>query len=284
MEKPVKTARLSGGWYAVAAADFPKDLLRELATVPHPTFDRVLKIEGQNIVAVKTIKIGGNKLNAVFKIAVPAKNIRHWFRSFRKSKALRDFLTAQKLLEIEIPAARPLAAMWQRSLGRVVKSVYICEYLDKSWNLDTFAFQPPFILTPLQRREIAQKIATVLAAMHNNKITHRDTKAANFLVQEKDGLQIVCVDMDGIKPMRLFSRSYMMRTLWRLGAALMGTRNVRRTDFLRAFTAYCDLTNIDKDTRRKLYRKLAVKAQKKFKQKQAFWHGLGINSDRTQPL
>jgi hypothetical protein len=107
MEKPVKITELSGGWYAVAAADFPEELLREFTTTL-PTFGRILKAEGRNIVAVKTIKIGGNKLNAVFKITVPAKNVRHWFRSFRKSKALREFLTARKLLEIEIPAAKPL--------------------------------------------------------------------------------------------------------------------------------------------------------------------------------
>jgi serine/threonine protein kinase len=139
-------------------------------------------------------------------------------------------------------------------------------------------------LTPLQRREFARKIAAMLAAMHNNKITHRDTKATNFLVQEKNGLQIVCVDMDGIKPMNFFSHSRIMQPLCRLGAALMGTRNVRRTDFLRVFTAYCDLTGIDKNIRRRLYSELAAKARKKFKKKQAFWRALGINLDRTQPL
>ena len=284
MEVPVKTAKLADGWHAVAAADFPEDLLRELSIVPQPVFDRVLKTEGPNIVAVKTIKIGGSELNAVFKVAVPSKNIRHWFRSFRKSKALRDFLISQKLLKIKIPAARPLAAMWQRSLGRVVKSIYICEYLDKSWDLDTFAFQPPFILTPSQRRQFARKIASMLAVMHNNKITHCDTKATNFLVQEKTGLQIVCVDMGGIRRMSSFPHSDRMRTLWRLGAALMGMRNVYRTDFLRAFTAYCDLTGIEKSTRRRLYLKLAAKARRKFSQKQAFFRAHGINLDRTQLL
>jgi hypothetical protein len=44
------------------------------------------------------------------------------------------------------------------------------------------------------------------------------------------------------------------------------------------------LTDIEKNTRRNLYRKLAVKAQKKFKQKQAFYRALGINLDRTLPL
>jgi len=284
MKKTFKTIRLPGGWYTVVAADFPEDMLRELALAPHPVFDRVLKAEGHNIVAVKAIKIGSNKLNAVFKIAVPAENIRHWFRSFRKSKSLRDFLIAQKLLETGIPTAKPFAAMWQRSFGRVVKSIYICEYLDKSWNLDTFAFKPPFILSPSRRREFARKIAVMLATMHNNKIIHRDTKATNFLVQEKDGLQIVCVDMDGIKPRRFFLCSHIFQALWRLGASLMGTPNVHQTDFLRAFNFYCDLTGISQNTRRRFYRRLAAKAQKKFKQKQAFWHAHSIDMDRMRML
>ena len=66
--------------------------------------------------------------------------------------------------------------------------------------------------------------------------------------------------MDGIKRYLLPSRSRQYRSLWQLAASLISVPGINRTDYLRTFTAYCNLTGLGPSQRRPLYRYLAKRA------------------------
>ena len=102
----------------------------------------------------------------------------------------------------------------------------------------------------------------MLASLHKNGLWHRDSKASNFIVckDNQDKYRILLVDMDGIKRYLLPSRGRQFRSLWRLAASLMPVAGINRTDYLRTFTAYCNLTGLEPSQRRPLYRHLAKRA------------------------
>jgi hypothetical protein len=54
------------------------------------------------------------------------------------------------------------------------------------------------------------------------------------------------------------------RAMWHLGASLLNIPAVSRTDYLRTFTAYCELTGIAAERRKRLFREIAAKARVKY--------------------
>jgi hypothetical protein len=59
-----------------------------------------------------------------------------------------------------------------------------------------------------------------------------------------------------------------MQGLWQLTASVMGLPGITRTDYLRMFEIYCDEVRIPEEQRGDIYRRLAQKAQAKYRLKQ----------------
>jgi lipopolysaccharide heptosyltransferase I len=238
---------------------------------PHLLFENVgeiLKTEGQNCVAVKNLTIGDRHLKVVVKRHYPEADLRQFFRSFRRGRALRNFDTALKLLSRGIPAAAPFAALHKRRNLLTEQSIYITEYFENSSDLHTFASEQ---LSKRQvgqfaiKRQLCHQLATILAMLHKNGLWHRDSKANNFIVCKsiEGKCKILLVDVDGIKPYFPLRGSRQFRSLWQLAASLFSVPAVNRTDYLRTFTAYSNLTDLVPSHRRRIFRELSDRAKAK---------------------
>jgi len=226
--------------------------------------EKILKTEGQNCVAVKNLVIGNTQLKVVSKRHCPGPGLRQFFRSFRQGRALRNFDTAIKLLSCGIPVAAPFAALHKRSGLRTSQSIYITEFFEDSSNLYNFAAEQAGGQFAI-KKQLGNQLASILAAFHKNGLWHRDSKAGNFIVcANADGTyKISLVDTDGIKPYRLRRETCRFRSLWQLAASLLSVSAVSRTDYLRCFTAYCNLTGLEPSRRSRIFRELSALAKAK---------------------
>jgi heptosyltransferase-1 len=235
---------------------------------PHLLFEdteKILKSEGRNCVAVKTIAVGNNRLKVIIKRHYPEKGFRQFFRSFRQGRALRNFDTALKLLRLGIPVAAPYAALHKRLAPFTEQSIFITEYFEDGSTLNNFAKNQ--VEHFASKKHLCHQLASILASLHQNGLWHRDPKAANFIVRKNaDGkYHISLIDTDGIKPYFLFTQTQRFRSLWQLAASLLSIPALSRTDYLRLFSHYCNLTGIDPSRRRALFRELSDKAEAKFR-------------------
>lgn len=255
----------------VCGKNFSKTDWIHCLSQPHLLFkdvEKILKTEDLNCVAVKNLIIGNSRLKVVIKRHCPATGLRQFFRSFRPGKSLRNFKTALKLLSCGIEVAAPFAALHQRPNLLTKQSIYIAEYLENSFDLYTFCSEElpkiPFDKLAL-KKQLCHQLAVILASLYHNTLWHRDSKATNFIVcRETAGkYKISLVDMDGIKPCLLQRKSRRFRSLWQLAASLMPVSTVNRTDHLRVFTAYCNLTGLETSQRRRVFRELISLAKAK---------------------
>ncbi|MGA1980555.1 MAG: glycosyltransferase family 9 protein [Sedimentisphaerales bacterium] len=271
----IASLRLDNGWSGRAVlldaqgrkfsrADWIKCLSQ-----PHLLFEnveKILKTEGQNCVAVKNLTIGDTQLKVVVKRHYPGAGLRQFFRSFQQGRALRNFDTALKLLSRGIPTAVPFAALHKRRTLFTEQSIYITEFFEDSFTLRNFASEQLLkkqAACPERSRggqlfagkkQLCYQLAVILATLHKNGLWHRDSKANNFIVckNSKDKYKILLVDVDGIKPYFLRRKSRRFRSLWQLAASLLSVSAVNRTDYLRFFTAYCNLTGLQSLRRRRI--------------------------------
>ena len=274
--------KLNNGWSgravlsATSGRNFSRTDWTDCLSQPELLFEdveKILKTEGRNCVAVKNLIVGDSQLKVVIKRHHPEAGLRQFFRSFQPGKALRNFKTALKLLSCGIPVTAPFAALHQKRDLLTKQSIYITEYFANSSELYTFASQQlPKI--PVGRfalkKEFSHQLAAILAALHKNGLWHRDSKASNFIVVPRHGARdteheyrILLTDMDGVKRYFLRRRSRQFRPLWQLAASLTPVSAINRTDYLRTFTAYCNLVGLELSQRRRIFRELANRAKKK---------------------
>ena len=276
IRKNIKTAslKLRDGWNGrvvlsnTSGKNFSKTDWAKCLSQPQlllENVEKILKKQGQNSVVVKSLTVGTSQLKVVVKRHCRGTGLRQFFRSFRPGKAVRNFKTALKLLSYDIPVAAPLAAICQRRNLLTKQSIYITEYLENSTNLYTFVSEK-FPIDRTERfalkKQLCSQIAAILAMLHKNSLWHRDSKANNFIVHRNSATEyrILLVDMDGINRYFLWRRGHRLRALWRLAASLMPVVTVNRTDYLRTFTTYSDLTGLEISQRRRIFHKLAHKA------------------------
>ncbi len=276
-DKNIKTTciRLGNGWngkvalYRARGDNFSQNGWAQCLSSPESLFDdveKILKIGGQNCVAVKNLKIKNNSIKAVIKRHYPGAGFRRFFRSLRQGRALRNFKTALDLISSGFPVVTPFAALQQKRGLLTKQSIYISEYLSDSSDLHSFASKSLASTKPAERlvikTQLSHQIAAVLASLHKNGLWHRDSKASNFIVYKNSEHKhrILLVDMDGIKRYVLRRRSRQFRSLWHLAASLIPVHDINLTDYWRTFTTYCDLTGLEHSQRRPLFRQLAKRA------------------------
>lgn len=264
------------GWVAVRAAGkdrFSKSGWEKLLALPEKLLEgsqQTLKNEGLNAVAVKYLDIGGRGVKAVIKRHHRGGGIREFFRSMGAAHAIRNFIAAVKMKQYGLPVASPLAAVYHKTFLFCDESIYISEYVEGTRlydflrNMQARGEERYWIM-----RELCGKMAEIFAELHKNNLWHRDAKATNFVVN-KDGegeYQITITDVDGIKQYLSRSEDRQMQGLRQLAASVMGFKSITRTDYLRAFEIYCDEVRIPEEQRRDIFRRLAQKAQAKYRSK-----------------
>ncbi|MGA2323957.1 MAG: lipopolysaccharide kinase InaA family protein [Sedimentisphaerales bacterium] len=265
------------GWVAVRAAgkdQFSKSGWEKLLAEPEKLLEgaqQTLKSEGLNAVTVKYLDIGGRGAKAVIKRRHRGGGVRGIFRSMGAAHAIRNFIAAVKMKQYGLPVAAPLAAVYHKRFLFCDESIYISEYVEGT-NLHEFLrnMQAQGEERYWIMREVSGKMAEIFAELHKNNLWHRDAKATNFVVnQDGEGeYQITITDVDGIKQYFPHSEDRQMQGLWQLAASVMELPGITRTDYLRMFEIYCDEVRIPEERRGDIYRRLAQKAQAKYRLKQ----------------
>ena len=269
--------RLGNGWSGRAVLskidgkNFSKANWTNCLSRPQLLFqdvEKILKTEGQNCVAVKNLTIGNTQLKVVIKRHCPGVGLRQFLRSFQQGRALRNFNTTFKLLSCGVPAVAPFAALHKRRNLLTEQSIYITEYFENSSNLHTFASEQLSGKQAEQfaiKKQLCHQLAAILAMLHKNGLWHRDSKATNFIVCKsiEDKYKILLVDVDGIKPYFPLRGSQQFRSLWQLAASTLSVSAVNRTDYLRTFITYSNLTGLELSRRRGIFRELSDRAKAK---------------------
>ncbi len=268
--------KLPGGYRALVALsdseqnsftaqDWSECLCDPAALTSRP--DRVIKSEKDSSVLVKTIAVAKTPLTVIVKHARRPRGLKGLCRSLLPARAVRNFHTALRLRRDSIPAVMPLAAIDKSEyLFCTAESIYVTGFLSDSRDLYWFLRDNMDCLEAgglKLKKQLALQIAEIFAGLHNNGLWHRDAKAGNFLVQTDTaaGLKVTLVDMDGIKPYRFISsRSRRFRQFAKLASTILWNPAINMTDYLRAFTHYCNLTGIENDQRHKVFRWLVRQA------------------------
>lgn len=227
---------------------------------------KVFRDSGSTRVIIKTIQPGGESKSVVMKDEVAKSGVKSLFRSFQPAKSKRNFAVAQKLLQNNIPVVAPLAALEKKQGLRTVRSIYITGHSEDSHDMHNFIRDNIGRINFSDRSikdQFLNQSVTILAMLDDNGMWHRDAKAGNFLAELSDGkYRISLLDMDGIKrcPAKLFRARLRVRTLAKLASTLMWNPFVTRSDYLRTLANYCDLADIDKDKRKKLFKDISTTA------------------------
>lgn len=118
------------------------------------------------------------------------------YRFFRKSKAERSFLFANKLLSLGIKTPQPLAYFEYKSLFFLKNSFYISESLVHELSYRELINQPNYP----ERETILRNFTNFTFQLHENGINFLDHSPGNTLMVKKDiGYDFYLIDLNRMK-------------------------------------------------------------------------------------
>ena len=253
-------------WQQVISSKLP-------ALIENPS--QILKSDVNSKVIMGCLDVAGVEMPVVVKIYSACKGIFAGFGGSFRAKALRNFKASVRLLKCGIAVAYPQAALRGKQDSWVQGGVFVMGYADGAVDLDAFVRdnisldlsggRGDFML----KRHLAGELGRIFAILDNSGLWHRDAKAGNFLVcPQKNGefadsaaaLDIMLVDLDGIRRKILKGRGLSFRGMSKLASTLLWHGGISMSDYLRAFTIYSNLTGLDKSQRRDVFRELARRA------------------------
>jgi tRNA A-37 threonylcarbamoyl transferase component Bud32 len=215
------------------AAD-PGGLIREAASCP-------VKISRESLIVEQQWPVCDRSLRVAVKRYQPRTLGKALAAIFRPAKAIENWRKAEFLLERGIATPRPLLACRPRG-WTTSRSFLATQWIPDAENLHLFGWR--IAARPLAVRlriaaQCAEALGRLLGRMHAAGAAHRDLKAANLLVVERDAdLIVYLVDLDGLQLGRQVGFQRQARDLARLAAGLTAhpwlTRSICRR-FLRAY-------------------------------------------------
>jgi tRNA A-37 threonylcarbamoyl transferase component Bud32 len=162
----------------------------------------------------------------------------------RATPALRSFVQGHGLSLRCLPTARPLAVFHRQRHGLRHEGYLLTEKVENALDLlalinrlrETDADERRLLL----RRLIAE-VARLVCTLHQRRMSHRDLKAANLLVQTEPATQSVRVwfiDLVGVVRQRRLRRGRRVQNLARLHTSFHAHPLITRTDKLRFLRVY----------------------------------------------
>ena len=227
---------------------------------------KVLKSDGNNTVIMGHLGFGEAEMGVVVKVYGVQDGFLGRIRGLLRCKAVRNFKASVRLLEHGIRVAYPLAAIKKGGAVWSQEGVFVTEYADGAADLHDFVLENIRLdgkgSDYKMKRDLAEQIGGIFAKLDGGGLWHRDSKAGNFLVcpRKGEGVDVVLVDLDGIKRKLVKRRQAGFRGLAKLASTLIWHGGISRSDYLRAFTVYSNLTGLGKGRRRKVFRRLARRA------------------------
>ncbi|MBI2824792.1 MAG: hypothetical protein HYX69_08915 [Planctomycetia bacterium] len=202
-----------------------------------------IKHSDVSVVARTHLVVGGAPVTVSFKRA----RCLRWHKAvlglLRRSRALRAWHMGHALRERGIATARPLAVCEPRRHWLRWDSYLAMEWIEGD-HLHDFARRLARLGPDVRRRQTrlcARALGKLLGRLHAWNISHRDLKAVNLLISERDGELVPhLIDLDGARLRRRISEFRRARNLARLATSVLAHRWVTRADRLRFLRSYLE--------------------------------------------
>jgi tRNA A-37 threonylcarbamoyl transferase component Bud32 len=112
-------------------------------------------------------------------------------------------------------------------------------------------------------RRCAAVLGSLLGRMHGWDVAHRDLKAANLLIVDRDaGLDAYLIDLDGVRLLKRISPRRCARNIARLAASMEAHPWITRTDRLRFLRVYLREATIEATDWKSFWREVAAHSRK----------------------
>ena len=148
------------------------------------------------------------------------------------SRALRAFRFGLALEQAGIPTPRVLAAVEQRAFGWPVKGFLLTEELSPATNV--FDYLREHRRLP---RVVLERLAEMIAHLHDQGLSHRDMKGTNILLDEQ--LRPWLIDLDGMRRILKTRVRRISFDLSRLASDAVPYPGVLRFGGMRFLKLYC---------------------------------------------
>ncbi len=202
-----------------------QDLLQEARSVKEPYDPRALKLSPTSRLTSHQRLLDGNPYRLCVK-EYPRRGFLHTLRSSLVQSKARRFWRGWWGLRVRGFGVPEGYLLWEaRRLGLVVGCGVVTEAVEEAIGLDRFVatrFSLPSDREALAvKRRLMEQMASTLAELHRKGVLHRDLKANNILIQERqDGLRIVFLDLDAVRFKGRVSRRDVVLNLAQLDASL----------------------------------------------------------------
>jgi serine/threonine protein kinase len=229
-------------------ADVSGEVLAPLLANPDAPFERpdavVLKKSPSSAVIEFDLPSPHGPCRVVYKRFAVTRWCDPWTALFRPTPALRSYVMGHTLLLRRLPTPRPLAVWHRYRRGLPHEGYLLSEKVADAVNLRSFVdglHALPAAECRRQLRALIDRLAHLLATLHQRRLSHRDLKAANVLVGvEHDGaaLRIHFIDLVGVRRLRRLRRARRVQNLARLNASFLDDPRLTRADRLRFLRVY----------------------------------------------
>jgi tRNA A-37 threonylcarbamoyl transferase component Bud32 len=244
-----------------AVADLDPTVFADFLRDPDEPFRRpgviLLKDSRSSTVAELELTIEGARRRVIYKRFRVTTRSDPWVSLLRRSPALRSWVHGHGLRERCLPTPRPLAVLHRRRHGLAYEGYLLTE---KVLNCRELAFYVKDLETlpaphgQALRRNLIDRVAFLVRALHARHLSHRDLKAANILVQQapdfgRDPNQVPIpgtktygplwlIDLVGVQRHRRVSKQKRIQNLTRLHVSSLRWPRLTRTDKLRFLRIY----------------------------------------------
>jgi hypothetical protein len=160
----------------------------------------------------------------------------------RPTPALRSFVQGHGLGLRCLPTPRPLAVLHRQHSAVRREGYLLTEKVENA--VDLSAFVNGLLLQEVAARRILRslinQVGRLICTLHQRRVSHRDLKAPNLLVQTDPtgDRKVWFIDLVGVVRQRRLRRSRRVQNLARLHASFHTHPQIRRTDKLRFLRCY----------------------------------------------
>jgi len=224
----------------------------------------VLKDSPSSTVIEFDLPVGGITRRVIYKRFAVTRWTDPWAALFRPAPALRSYVMGHGMRLRGLPTPRPLAVWHRKRFGLCHEGYLLTEKAANAVEL------PDYVagldrLSPAKRQaalhQLIDKAGRLLAALHERRLSHRDLKGANLLVnavpwfvssrgavehseaasETSPRPQIWFIDLVGVRRHNRLTEARRAQNLARLYASFHGRGLITRTDLLRFLRAYLGL-------------------------------------------
>jgi serine/threonine protein kinase len=164
--------------------------------------------------------------------------------NFRYSKGIKSWINGNDLRAKGISSIKPMALIERRNRLGLIESFFIMEAPEKGEELGRYILKG---FKDVRRKIIFIKsFAKWLSDLHQKNIYHKDMKASNILILEKEcSWDFLLIDMEDFEMGKSITEKKLLKNLIQLNTSI--PNNIKTTDRFRFFYNYLRLNPIIKD-------------------------------------